>query len=212
MSGVVKSRTSKSRTSSVTKPAQGGQFAVPAWLARSSIYKRVPVRVRIRLDKAILFRPPESPTLEAVADKFKLSERYNISLASLRNYARKLEQFVKPAMGSQLLAELLGCLPESYRQQVASGNQVLLLSKVLQALTMGGADALSVADLAKFSTILSGIASRTNMGSKKSTGSGPKKKGPPAESEPSGAEPGKVAEAVRMLYGLPWPPEQEQKN
>lgn len=177
----------------------------PSWLTRSPVYRKVPVAVRGRLDAAILLRPADCPTLEAIAQKFDLEGRYGISPDSLANYARKLEQFVRPAMTSQVMAGVLGCLPASYRRQLVAGGQVMLLSKVVQALADDEREAaLSVADLAKLAAVLAAVSV-----------SGPLKP-PPAGSTRAGhkgrrnvlaggaaiEDPTQLAEAVKMVYGL----------
>ncbi|UCD30589.1 MAG: hypothetical protein JSV03_09020 [Planctomycetota bacterium] len=191
---------------SVSQSVDKAGFDVPTCLARSNVYKRVPSRVRSQLDEAIVLRPDGCASLEAIADKFQLGRRYKVSLSSLRSYARKLEEFVRPAMTSQLMAEILGCLPDSYRQQVVAGGQVMLLSKVLQALSIDRGSALTVAELARLASVLSGVSSRGNMGRTAASGYHDGEKGEQTDTDTDSTSPNKMAEAVRMLYGLPWPP------
>lgn len=192
---------------------------LPSWLTRSSIYKKVPVAVRGRLDEAILLRPADCATLEQIADKFELASLYGISTSVLRSYARKLEQFVRPAAASQLMAGVLGCLPEEYRQQLVAGGQVLLMSRVVKALSDEGGTELSVADLAKLGSVLSAVGGRPSVSATriKSTQKKRSSKDDASEQESvagesasisSSHDPTKLAEAVRMLYGLPWPPKE----
>lgn len=175
------------------------------------LYKRVPAAVRSRLDRAILLRPENLATLEAIADQFKLAERYKVSLAALRTYTGKLEQFVRPVLTSQLMAGVLGCLSEEYRQQLVAGSQVLLLSRVIKALTADGEAALSVADLAKLASVLSSFAGRATTARAKTDRARGKRRGnnEDAGAALSAANPTKLAEAVRTLYGLSWPPGDE---
>jgi hypothetical protein len=182
---------------------------LPAWLTRSSVYKKVPVAVRGRVDEAILLRPAKCATLEQIAEKFELAGRYGISHSALRSYARKLEQFVRPAVASQLMAGVLGCLPEGYRQRLVAGGQVLLLSRVVQALSAEGGAELSVAELAKLASVLSAVGSRSRSpaaGAKAAPHTRSSSAGEVDPKPPTG-DPAKLAEAVRMLYGLPWPPD-----
>ena len=180
---------------------------VPAWLQRSLVYKRLPPAVRAQLDEAILLRPAEHATLEAIAKRFQLAERYQISLPVLSAYARKLEEFVRPAMTSQVIAALLGCLPNRYRRQLVAGTQVLLLSRVVQALTADKNKALPVADLGKLASILSAFAGRNAGGGRRARPRDTQaSKGGQTPEHSVAADPTKLAEAVSMLYGISWPP------
>jgi len=195
------------QTAGPAKPA--AEPCAPARLTQSSVYRRVPAAVRCRLDQAIVLRPADCTTPEAIAEKFDLEKRYGVSLSVLRSYARKLEQFVRPAVASQFLAGVLGCLPESYRRQLVAGNQVLLLSRVVQALTAPGESGLPVSDLARLASLLSSFARQTRATP------GPtcphqsentsEKKGP--DTPVTDPDPTRLAEAVRTVYGLPWPPD-----
>ena len=180
----------------------------PRRLVRSMVYRKVPVAVRSRLDKVILLRPAGLTTIEAIAEHFRLAGRYGISLASLRSYARKLEAFVRPIITAQLAAGILGCLPSTYRHQILAGSQVLLLSRVIQALSADDEQhALSVSDLARLASLLKALAGRhvsLGVGRKLSPPDHPRRCGDPSprnEKARSG-----LAEAVHALYGLTWPP------
>lgn len=175
-------------------------------LARLAVYKRVPPLVRARLDEAILLRPKGSETLEAIAERFALRERYGLGAKALETYACRIEQLVRLVVTSHLIASLFGCLPEPYRQRLAAGTQVLLLSRVVQALNARGSEALPVADLAKLASIVASVAGRTaGPGVKSKAG---KKKDGHAAADANQVTPTKLAESVRALYGLDWPPEQ----
>jgi len=187
----------------------------PAMLARTSVYRRLPIDVRRRLNEVILSRPSDCATMEAIADKFELTKRYNISLAALRSYASRLEMLVKPTVMSQLKSAVLGCLPESYRQQIIDGSQVMLLSRLIHVLSRSeesgeaksksGDGELSVAELVKIATVLTGMARQANIGrtANKRSGSAEKNHRTPSEDQPK--EPEKLSESVRAVYGLPWP-------
>ena len=199
---------------------RSAEASLPEWLTRSSVYKKVPVGVRGRLDEAILLRPAECATLDQIAEKFELAERFGISGTALRSYARKLEQYVRPAAASQLMAGVLGCLPEGYQQRLLAGSQVLLLSRVVKSLSAEGGGELSVAELAKLASVLSAMGGRSRVPTAHSKSSRPPASGSKTirgmhsstsdEGEPdlsaATGNPTKLAEAVRMLYGLSWPP------
>jgi hypothetical protein len=169
------------------------------------VYRKVPVAVRARLDAAILLRPADCPTLEAIARKFDLGGRYGISPDSLANYAHKLEQFVRPAMTSQVMAGMLGCLPARYRRQLVAGGQVMLLSKVVQALADDEREAaLSVADLAKLAAVLAAMSGAGGSKSYAAKAGGAARRGPRNVLAGGAAieDPTQLAEAVKMVYGL----------
>ena len=203
---------SSKKVPTIEAPAHtSAAIEVPAWLARSSLYKRVPAAVRAELDDAILLRPTNCATLEEIAEQFQLTERYKVSLPMLRTYARKLEELARPVMASQLIAGLLGCLPEGYRQRLVAGSQVLLLSRVVQALTAEDDSGLSVADLAKLASILSALAGQSVLSEKKrgrsrSKASGEHERDSDGDRPAAPANPTKLAEAVRAIYGISWPP------
>ncbi|HSW46384.1 MAG TPA: hypothetical protein VLM89_12520 [Phycisphaerae bacterium] len=156
------------------------------------------------MDAAILLRPEKCPTLEAIGGRFDLAGRYGISPAALRSYARRLEEFARPAMTSQVLAGVLGCLPAGHRRRVLTGSQVLLLSKVVKLLTDGRGDAeLSVADLAKLATVLGSLAGRRTTSSNAKTPGGSQRTLRTAPAETAAIQDAtSLTEAVRLVYGL----------
>ena len=185
--------------------------SVPTQLIRSIAYRRLPADIRCQVDEAILLRPPEYPTPEAIAEKFDLADRYQVSLSVLKSYARKLETLARPVMTSRLLSQVVGCLKEEERQKMVVGGEVLLLSRLCQLLMAEGDSSLSVADLAKLASIL------VSAGGKTPT-SRPQSKGGSSKSKPKGdndgmadetppADASGLSEAVHRLYGLSWPPE-----
>ncbi len=197
----------RSKRRTIVAPAPIENPDVPEWLTRSKVYKRLPVGVRSHVDAAILLRPADAPTVEAIAAKYKIAERFDISITALRRYARKLEQFVRPTVTSQLMAGVLGCLPKSYRRTLVAGGEVLLLSRVVKALTAEekGKPALGVADLAKLASVLSAVGRRTQAVRSQKLRAG---RGEKADTNPdAGAlNSASLAEVVRELYGLSWPP------
>ncbi len=198
-----KSGTGVNKTVERPEPESG----IPAWLARSGVYRRIPVTVRGRLDAAILLRPKDCPTLEAIADKFKLAERYGISRAALRTYAGKLEQLVRPMAASQVLAGVLGCLPASYRRKLAAGSEVMLLSRLVKTLNDEKTSTLAVADLAKLAVLLKTVRYpyRKSTTPKRRHNRSPRDSVNPSPDSAVG-DSEQMAEAVRTLYGLSWPP------
>lgn len=176
---------------------------VPQWMARSTIYQKLPPGERARLDRALLL-PDSTPTsLDALAAEFKLAERYGISTATLKTYAGKLEQLVRPVVTSQVLAGVLGCLPAAYRRKLIQGSEVILVSKVLEALNSQQSQ-LSVPELTKMASILSALARRRSTPHR----AGPRPRLADASADtpsPSPTEPTRLAESIRLLYGLPWP-------
>lgn len=181
----------------------------PLSLLRSAIYRRLPVAVRMKLDRAILLRPEGCRTLDDIAERFELTSRHGISRASLRTYARKVESLVRPEITAQVVAGVLGCLPRRYREQVANGSQVMLLSRVVGALEHKET-ALSVAELAKLASVLASVARRTRRSKVPSRDARrPAVSGPPlagAANPQAPLDPSSMARAVRLLYGLSWPP------
>jgi hypothetical protein len=184
------------------------EAAVPAGLTRTAVYRKVPVAVRCRLDKAILLRGTNGNAVDEIHAEFDLAERFGVSARALRSYARKLADLVKPAMSAQVMAAMLGCLPNSYRSQLVAGSQTLLLSRVISALTDDRAEALSASDLGRLATVLEAIAKRSNDADTK-TGSKKRrsKKHNSISDDTDLADESKVAQAIRMVYGLTWPTE-----
>jgi hypothetical protein len=181
-------------------------LAICESLSRTQVYKQLPGHMRSKVDRVILLRPKRCSTLEAVAEQHQLEERYGISMKALRTYARKLEKLVRPAAASQVLAGVLGCLPESERKRMLAGSEVLLLSRVMQALCGDQQQALDVADLAKLSSILCSVAKNSGKpASEKKTGREPDRQNTRGNDNPAPQSPAKLAEAVHLLYGLNWP-------
>jgi hypothetical protein len=176
-------------------------------LTRTSVYRKIPLDIRQELDQALVLRADSGTTLDAIAKKFELAERFGITARALRSYARKLEAGIRPVMVEQLVASVLGCLPWSYKEQVASGSQILLLSRLVQMLHDETRPGLSANDLARLADIASGIAGRIATNSShprrsRSPAGRELSQDPPAECPTA---PAKLAEAVRAIYGLSWP-------
>jgi len=187
---------------------------VPPGLARSAVYRKVPLGVRCRLDRLILLRPKGCATDEAIAKRLMLTERYGVSVTALKRYARQLEELVRPMVSSQLIAAIMGCLPPEFRRSVTDGSQVLLLGKVVQALN--GLDdngdkmpnrTLSVADLAKLATVLRAIrppkARLDGGGEMPNAGELDERQGDNPNT--LRGDSGVLAATVRTAYGLSWP-------
>jgi len=180
---------------------------VPASLARSPVFLRMPAAERARLDREILLPGRQRRSLEALTREFDLPGKYGISAAVLRTYARKLEQVARPVVTSQILAGVLGCLPAAYRRKVVQGSEVILLSKVLNALGKEK-NQLSVAELAKLASVLGTLARRPSGSAARSARAGRRNEGSSLAGDIAPVDPVKLAESVRMVYGLSWPPEE----
>lgn len=179
---------------------------IPRWLKQCAVYRRVPTAVRARLDQALLLRPPKLASLSAIAGKLELS-KYKISPAALKSYAQRLERLVKPAATSNLLAGVLGCLPDAHRRQLVAGGQVMLLSRVIHTISCENKVALSVAELAKLASILETFAkSQAKAGRGRKT----EDRKSAADSAATIGDPRKLGEAIRMIYGLDWPLQEEK--
>jgi hypothetical protein len=171
-------------------------------LARSRVYRRLPAPLRSQVDSAILLRPQNLPTLEAIAARFELS-RYGISAAALRSYARRLEQLARPAAAGQILAMVFGCLPDSYRRRLLAGAQVVLLSRVIQALSTEEAQPLSVAEMTRLGSLLAALARSPQV--RDLARARPQRRRKPLPAGQEEIQPGKIAELVRNVYGLSLP-------
>jgi hypothetical protein len=184
--------------------AQGGgsllsEAGVQA-LSRSAVCRRVPVRIQSKLNRAIMLRSSSRASIDALAAKYDLPKQYGVSAAALRSYARRLEELLRPVLASQLVAAALGCMPEAYRRQALAGSQVLLLSRFVGCVWQGDA-ALSAAEMAKLAAVLGSFAEK---GASKTARSG--RPATPDGTPSSNGQPTKLAEAVRAVYGLTWPP------
>lgn len=189
------------------RPAEPGlRGDVPLWLARSPIFQRVPARQRARLDRAILLPGSGGCSIPEIAEKFKLIEKYAITPAMLATYARKLEQLMRPTVTSQVMAGVLSCLPEAYRRRLIRGSEVLLVSKVLAALNTSKTP-LTVAEMAKLASILMSVAKQNRSPTRRSDRQAEQGSGLTACDRAEAADPAKMAESIRMLYGLDWPPD-----
>ena len=186
-----------STTSKMPHPATEIPAPVTA-LTRSAIHRRLPAAVCARLDEAILLRPKDLPTLEAIAAHFDLP-RYRISLPALRAYARRLEDLARPAAAGQLVAVVLGCLPPSYRRRMRDGTETLLLSRVAEVLSLGNSQPLSVAELARLGPVLATMGRQTQT--RKSAGA--KRTDSPRPNQGSEiAQNSRLKGVVRDVFGL----------
>ncbi|MEP0841374.1 MAG: hypothetical protein HRF43_01530 [Phycisphaerae bacterium] len=167
-------------------------------LSGSAICRKLPLPVRMRLDSALLRRPAGLKTLEEIARRFDLAG-HGISITTLRSYARRLEALARPAAAGQVLASILGCLPPGYERRIRMGTQVLLLSRVVQALA-GGESALSVAELVRLGSLLAALARPAGA----SAAPPPKKSScPQAHRRKADAlPPERIRELIRDVYGL----------
>ena len=187
--------------------------SVPPGLTRTVVYRKVPIRVRCRLDRLILSRPKGCATEEAITQRLKLTQRYGVSVVALKRYARQLEKVARPLVASQLTAAIVGCLLAEFRRSVADGSQALLLGKVVQTLNDRVAEVsgkpketLSIADLAKLATVLKAIRPPGARRKDKGTAVKGELKGRP---NAGAADPDEglniLTGTLRALFGLQWP-------
>ncbi|MGQ9650602.1 MAG: hypothetical protein ACUVXJ_10865 [Phycisphaerae bacterium] len=180
-----------------------------AWqkaLARTAVYKRVPLSTRRALDRAILVRPEGCATLEAIEARFRLTQRFGVSRKNLRMYARKLEGVAEPFFAGNLAAAILGCMPATYASQVAAGSQIILISRLVQALTQRKSR-LEVPELIKLASALrfanpTGVARSAAM---KGCGKKGHERGRDHRDSSCFSNQATLAEAVRTVYGLEYP-------
>lgn len=182
-----------------TTAAPRGARLTPTDLAGSALCRRVPAEVRSQIDSAILLRPPELATLELIAARFQLKEQYGVTPAALRAYARRIEELARPVATARLMAGVYGCLPAAQRRKLLAGSQVLLLSRVIQVLSTEGDTALSVAELARLGSIVSGMAGRKATRNPKPAKDSKNRTRGRAEIPADG---GDIAALVRQVYGL----------
>ncbi|HPD30436.1 MAG TPA: hypothetical protein PLL20_10600 [Phycisphaerae bacterium] len=175
-------------------------------LARTAVYKRVPFSTRRALDRAILARPEGCATLEAIEARFRLTERFGVSRDNLRTYARKLERVAEPCFAGNLAAAILGCMPTAYGSQVAAGSRIILVSRLVQALTQGESR-LEIPELIKLASALrlahaTAVARNAAM---KGCGGRGKDRGRDRKDSWCFSNQAALAEAVRTVYGLEYP-------
>ena len=180
-------------------------------LTRTSVYRRVPAAMRRRLDRTLLMRPEGCTSLDAILHKFRLNEQFGITREALGTYARKIERLAEPYLAGLLAAAVVGCMPTSYRDQVTAGSQIILVSQAVQALTNED-KTLKAPDLLKLASTLRAAAQRNistcKCGSYGQEGSrmppGDRKRGMKTDQEA-------LADTLRTVYGLDWPPTGQAK-
>jgi hypothetical protein len=171
-------------------------------LARTAVFRCLPGTTRAKVDNAILTRPQGLGTLEAIADRFELQERFGITLSALGTYARRLERVIRPMATGEVITGILGCLPVSYRRRLLAGNEVLLLSRVSQSLSgESRMPVLPVSDLARLAVVLKSLANRLGRGKAGRNG----RRGGKHEAN-AAMEPSSLGAAISKVYGLDWPP------
>lgn len=188
----------RSRKQSDISPNDDTTASVAEALKHSAVYRRLAVHTRAQLDAAILRRPTGLQSLEEIARRFGLDAQ-RISRGALRSYARRLEELARPAAASQVLAAIFGCLPSAYERRLLAGTQVLLLSRVVQALA-ASESALSVAELSRLSMALAALA-RSGLTARSRGYARPRSARTDATRSAS-LPPARIAELVRDIYGL----------
>ena len=162
-------------------------------LARTRLYRILPMELRARVDVAILLRPPECPNLEDIIPAMELDTRFGIRLTDLRQYARALEQFARPLMAALLVSTLLAALPRRVSTHLGRANRLLVWSRLVQHLTDPSAKPLTATELAKLAAILRPLHRRPGR-----TSDTPHR--PPGSPLPFDRD--TLAPVVRMLYGV----------
>jgi len=169
----------------------------------------VPLSARRRLDRAILLRPEGCRTLDAIEAKFGLTNKYGLSRANLRTYARKLEGIAEPIFAGNLAAAIMGCMPATYRTDVAAGSQIILVSRLVQALTKKEPESgLKVADLVRLSSALRSATSTMNAvktGGTRGCGHSSDGREKMGKTSSFAASLPTLTEVVRTVYGLELP-------
>ncbi|MCL2329675.1 MAG: hypothetical protein FWC56_00050, partial [Phycisphaerae bacterium] len=154
-------------------------------------------------------------TIPAILRHFALQEKYDLTADQVEAYAERVEQLVRPEVTSQIMAGVLGCLPKAYRRQLVAGGEVLLVSRVLQALNMQESG-LRVAEMAKLASILLSLGrqSRSEETGRRSRSGKQSQKSGARDVDVNEGDGGnmdgvdsiQLAESLRLLYGLQWPP------
>ncbi len=163
-------------------------------LAHTDVYRLVPPKVRGELDAQLLARGAEPAAREQIMAKLGLAE-HGVTLEQLAAYAAALEELARPVVTSQVMAAVLGCLPRVYRRRLLVGSEVLLISRVLAALS--DEQNLSVPELGRLAAVirsLGGSRRRRSAAEPK-----PKTRGRRGE---GGMSHEQLARSVRLLYGL----------
>lgn len=188
-------------------------WPLPEAMTRSTVYRRLSMIKRMKLDTALLLRAEKGESLETIAARFRLKEDHRIGLIALKAYEGHLRETIRPVVSSLVLANLCGSLPADQRAMLEEGGRILFISRVLRALDKPD-DVLSVTDMARLATIFKSSMRRTPGAS--SSGSTPGKcsgTGESSEVSPTADETLEhVEEAVRMLYGLDTKPASDRKQ
>lgn len=185
-------RRATKRTRTPASPAgQNGSPGDP--LAHTDVYRLLPAKVRAALDSALLAREAGPAAREQIAAKLGL-DRYGVTAGHLAVYVAALEQVARPVVTSQVLAAVLGCLPRGYRRRLVIGSEVLLLSRVLAALS--DEQSLSVAELGRLAAVIGSLG-----GARRGSAAAGGKRSPGRRGE-SGMSHEQLARSVRLLYGL----------
>lgn len=168
-------------------------------LGTSPVIRQVPFQVRSRLERLLFERVSNSESTQAIAEELEL-EKHGISVADLQSYRDALDELIRPVASVQVIAGVLGCLPEKYRRRLMMGNQVLLLSKVAKALADTQKEDFAAGELLKLASVLRAAALTQERGRKPVPGSRADKK-----AGPDLLDFGIMTRAVRTLYGMIWP-------
>jgi hypothetical protein len=183
----------------ISDPRAGLSLAEAAdRLARSTVVRKLPLRLLARVERAVLGRASSGKTLDDIAANLSL-ETHGITPGALKQYARMLDELIRPVAAAQVMAGVLGCLPETYQRRILTGNQVLLLSKVAHILTHTPDDKIQSSELVKLAGVLRSAARHSQKSSEQT-----ERKGKASRSvETLNIE--EMGRAVRSVFGLCWP-------
>jgi hypothetical protein len=180
-------------------------------LARSPVYRRLPAAVRARLDRALLSREEGRGALDRMHREFELAARYGITPGMLRAYASRLEDLMRPVVTSQVIAGVLGSLSRARRRQLVHGSEILLISRLVAVLN-ADPRLLPVPQLARLGGLLVSLGRETRStksGRTPAGDAGAERVAP--RGDPAATDPIKMAESVRLLYGISYPPRSVRK-
>jgi hypothetical protein len=128
--------------------------------------------------------------------------RFGLKPELLEEYATRFDALIRPIASSQIIAGILGCLPASTRARMLKGNQMLLLSKLAQVLVEAQEVKLESGEMVK----LAGVLRSAGQVQRTETGSSARSKGRPSNPDAALFDHDRFGRAVRVLYGLSWPP------
>jgi hypothetical protein len=179
---------------------------VTAVAAESPVLRKIPLRVRTRLDAALIHRSTTGETMSEIGGRLKL-DKFGVTSAELERYAEMLEELIRPIACSQFVAGVLGCLPAAYRRRLMTGNQILLMSKVAKILSQSNKEEFAAGELVKLANVLR-AAAQPRVSTRQSRSAKAAGKQDPKDATIAAVDflsDERVIRDVRSLYGLTWP-------